>query len=295
MAYKLFFLPAAVLFLTLAACDNNGGGSDTQTLTVQFDETLDNLGGDYVYEGWVLTDAGPVSAGRFSVDGQHNPSQTTFELDADVLGAASAYVLTIEPAENDDPGPSDVHILAGDFSGNAANLSVGHSAALGDDFSGTSGVYILATPTNGMDTNENSGIWFLDISSGEPMVGLDLPELPAGWTYEGWSVIDGTPVTSGTFTAVDEEDDAAPFSGPEPGPPFPGEDYLQNAPAGLTFPTDLSGGMAVISIEPVPDNNPAPFTLKPLAGAIPASAADHTTYEMGQNLGSFPTGTATRN
>ena len=74
---------------------------------------------------------------------------------------------------------------------------------------------------------------------------------------------------------------------------FPGEDFLMNAPTGLSFPTDIAGGTAVISVEPYPDNSPNPFTLKPLVHNIPASAKDHMVYDMGQNL-SFPTGTVTR-
>jgi hypothetical protein len=91
---------------------------------------------------------------------------------------------------------------------------------------------------------------------------------------------------------LDEADDAAPYSGPSAGPAFPGEDFLFNAPAGLTFPTDLAGGTGVISIEPDPDNSTAPFTLKPLVGDIPANAVDHTPYDMTNNAASFPTGTA---
>jgi hypothetical protein len=87
-------------------------------------------------------------------------------------------------------------------------------------------------------------------------------------------------------------DNAAPFSGPLPGPPFPGEDFIINAPAGLTFPTNLSGGMAVISVEPYPDNSPAPFLLKPLVRPIPNPAQQHFTYSMNLNPGSFPAGTA---
>ena len=76
------------------------------------------------------------------------------------------------------------------------------------------------------------------------------------------------------------------------GPPFPGEDFLTNAPAGLSFPTDLAGGTAVISVEPEPDDSSAPFTLKPLVGPIPADAVDHETYTVGNNIMSFPTGSA---
>ncbi len=63
---------------------------------------------------------------------------------------------------------------------------------------------------------------------------------------------------------------------------------------GLKIETNLAGGTAVISIEPFPDNSPNPFTLKPLVKMIPNDAADHVTYTMDKNLGSFPTGTATK-
>ena len=122
---------------------------------------------------------------------------------------------------------------------------------------------------------------------------LVLPELPEGWQYEGWVVIDGTPVTTGRFLVADEADFAAPFSGPEAGPPFPGEDFIVNAPVGLEFPTDLSGMVAVVSIEPEPDDGPAPFVLKPLVGQIPDPASDHTNYDMANQAADFPTLMAT--
>jgi hypothetical protein len=76
-------------------------------------------------------------------------------------------------------------------------------------------------------------------------------------------------------------------------PPFPGEDFLMNAPAGVTFPTDLSGATAVISIEPRMDDDPAPFMFKPLVGAIPASAVDHVVYDLNDRTSTLPTGTVT--
>nr|MBC8279451.1 hypothetical protein [Chloroflexota bacterium] len=94
-------------------------------------------------------------------------------------------------------------------------------------------------------------------------------------------------------TAVDETDQAEPFSSTEGGPPFPGEDFLNNAPVGLTFPVDLSGATAVISVEPMPDDSSAPFTLKPLKGTIPADATDHVTYQLNNNATELPSGLAT--
>lgn len=218
-----------------------------------------------------------------------------FNVNETALDVANTFVLTIEPHPDPDSSPASTHVLAGNFEGSSANLSIDHGAALGTDFSSSTGVYILATPTTSTMDDELSGIWFLNLSSGSPGVGLNLPVLPSGWVYEGWTVIDGKPVTSGKFIEVADIDFDDPYSSNEnPGPPFPGEDYVLNAPQGLSFPTDLSGGIAVISVEPYPDNGPEPFALKPLVGDIPLNATVHFNYSLSQNPGSFPIGMATR-
>lgn len=280
-----------VIALSVSYCTDDDEPT-TKDLTINI-SGLENLGTDYVYEGWIIVSGSPVSTGIFSVNDSGTLSKTSFTIDIEDLDAASTFILTIEPGVGDDPSPSKVHIMAGDFSGNSGQLSISHEAALANNFSTASGKYILATPTNGANNDENSGVWFLDLSSGAPATGLSLPTLPDGWKYEGWVVTSGTPVTSGKFTAVNTVDEFDGFSSTIGGPPFPGEDYLVNAPSGLTFPVDLASGKAVISIEPDPDNSPNPFLLKPLVGDIPANAIDHTTYDLGQNL-NFPTGTVSR-
>jgi hypothetical protein len=292
---KKLFLLLLSLSLFIVGCDDDDNPSEATTSSLNLNISgLEDLGSSAIYEGWIMVDGSPKTTGTFTVDGSGNLSRSNFDINSDDLSKATAFILTIEPNPDTSPNPSETHIIAGDFNGNSSSLSVSHPAALGDNFSNSSGKYILATPTNGADTDEKSGIWFLDLSSGSPAVGLNLPSLPSGWKYEGWSVINGTPVTSGTFLDVNVADDNAPYSSTEQAPPFPGEDYLLNAPAGLTFPTNIAGGVAVISIEPDPDNSPNPFTLKPLAKMIPTDAADHVTYSLDQNLGSFPSGTATR-
>lgn len=285
--------------LAMSSCkkdeETEASTSTTSNLTMNF-TGLEDLGEDYTYEGWIIVDGSAVSAGVFTVDANGNMSQTSFSLPSGQVSSATAYVLTIEPSPDSDPTPSDVHILGGDFSGSSASLTVGHSAAINTDFTASTGGYILATPTDGgATTDENSGVWWLDPSAG-PGAALDLPELPAGWMYEGWAVIDGVPVTTGKFTSVSEADKSAIYSETTAaGPAFPGEDFLLNAPANVSFPTDLAGKTVVISVEPNPDNSDAPFTLKPLVGNVPASAIDHTLYTMENNAtGSNPTGTATR-
>ncbi|WP_460190641.1 anti-sigma factor [Urechidicola sp. KH5] len=289
---KKFVLMAFVAFsFIVISCDDDDDDNNLDTLTLNL-TGLEDLGADYVYEGWIIVNGAPVSTGTFS----STTFPQSFVIDENMLESATTFVLTIEPAVDPDPAPADTKYLVGDFNGDNANVTT----AIVGDFSNSMGTYILATPTDNDNTNEASGVWWLDNSSGSPVAGLDLPTLPDGWMYEGWAVINGMPVSTGTFTAVDATDANDMFSGPVPLPMpnpngfFPGEDFLINAPAGLTFPTDLSGGTAVISIEPYPDNSAAPFTLKPLVGVIPANANVHSPYDMMQNLGSLPSGTVTR-
>ena len=286
--HLLYFTVAFSALFYFTACEKTDEASFELNIA-----GLEDLGSTFAYEGWLIVEGSPVSTGTFTVDADGKLSQTSFTVNSDDLELASTFVLTIEPSPDSDPAPSEVHVLAGDFSGSSAELSISHEAALNTGFASSAGTYLLATPSNGMDSHEKSGVWFLDPSSGTMMPGLNLPQLPAGWIYEGWAVINGVPVSTGTFSSPDRMDDAAPYSGPEGTPAFPGEDFIMNAPAGLSFPTDLSGGMAVISVEPVPDNSTAPFAIKPLVGMIDANAADHTPYSMAQNL-VFPEGTATR-
>lgn len=293
---KSLGLIAAIGLVTISSCKKDEESTTPSNGNLNLNISgLENLGSNFTYEGWVIVDGAPVTTGTFNVDDMGNMSKTSFSISTSNLNNASAFVLTIEPVPDSDAAPSDVHILAGDFSGNSASLTIDHGAAIGDDFTSSTGGYILATPTDGgsMD-DEHSGVWWLDPSG--PSATLNLPTLPAGWEYEGWAVIDGTPVTTGKFTAVDMADMAAPYSGTAAaGPPFPGEDFLMNAPSNLTFPTDLSGKTVVISVEPMPDNSEAPFLLKPLVGMVPAMANVHSVYNMDNNAANTnPTGTASR-
>ncbi len=286
---------ALLASVTLAACDSSSSSSDAGLeLSLSGVEPLSN---GFHYEGWLIIDGQPVTTGKFNVTENGafvdlngaTIGNGSFDVDANVNDAA-AFVLTIEPAGDTDAIPAATKYMGGDIVSGQTSLSIAHGSSLGDNFASAAGSYILATPTNGADSDELSGIWWLDPTSGSPQAGLDLPALPDGWRYEGWSVINGSPVTTGTFTSVSAADGFDGFSGAQAGPPFPGEDFLTNAPAGLSFPTDLSGTTAVISVEPYPDNSPAPFTLKPLVGNVPATASPFTVYEMGTNLGSIPTG-----
>lgn len=126
----------------------------------------------------------------------------------------------------------------------------------------------------------------------EPAVGDDPAPatLPDGWVYEGWVAGASGPVTTGRFRTPDgvDSDAAGPAAGPDGGPPFPGQDFIDP-------PMDLNGGAvaAVISVEPEPDDDPAPFVLKPLV-TDPIGAATAPTAQTMTNLAaaSLPSGVA---
>ena len=56
----------------------------------------------------------------------------------------------------------------------------------------------------------------------------------------------------------------------------------------------LIGYQAVVSIEPEPDNRPAPFTLKPLVDTNIEDVGPAVLQPMDNIASMFPTGTATR-
>ncbi|MEP1094445.1 MAG: anti-sigma factor [Cyclobacteriaceae bacterium] len=261
---------------------------------------LENLGADFVYEGWVLVDGTPVTTGTFTVNDAKELSKTMFYAAKTDVDAATKFILTIEPAMDTDPAPSAQKLIAGDFSSDMASLSTATAPAVGD-FSAAAGTFFLRTPTDEADDmnngNDEFGIWF-GSPGAPPTANFTLPTLGEGWTYEGWVVTENGPLSTGTFTDFGAVDSGNPFSSTvnNVGPPVPGEDFFV-APAGSmdTFPLDMRGLTTVISVEPVPDNSTAPFLLKPLLSMIAADAATApTSHDFGQNLSSLPTGSATR-
>lgn len=255
----------------------------TQAQTIHLDLTgLEDLGPNFVYEGWLIGGGPPSSAGTFTVDSAGIPSQNLFNVGA-ALDNASSFLITIEPFIDPDPSPS-TNFLAGDLMGGVADLTVGHGLAFGDDFLSATGSFILGVPTTDPADSVpyTQGIWWLDPAG--PSTSLNLPTLPAGWEYEGWVVGPGGPVSTGRFTDPEsfDSDGGGPAAGPNPGPPFPGQDFVNPA-------TNLIGYEAFISIEPTPDNSSAPFTLRPLVDSNIEDVGEGVLQTTTNNAASFPT------
>ena len=168
----------------------------------------------------------------------------------------------------------------------------------------------MDTPTDTSDTNLKRGLWFINLdttfeeikdSTGtiigidttvDKINGLELPELPEGWVYEGWVVFGIDTVSIGTFTNPVGADDSSKFGAGLAGSyNFPGEDFINNPPIGVTFPNDLSGVEIFITLKPpYPDISYTPFTLIPFKATIPMNCESNKVYSMDNNVSSFPSG-----
>ncbi len=161
-------------------------------------------------------------------------------------------------------------------------------AYVGAGLDEASGQYSLATPTdNNALVNERSGIWFGDVISNNSK--LQLPQLPQGWIYEGWAIIDEKTLTTGRFRSSTTADNFSRFSSNDSASPsFPGEDFLQDPPIGifsdLAFPLDLAGAEVMISIEPDVNGkdlvNDAPFPMTLFLSSIPNLAQAGVLYDL---------------
>ncbi len=261
MIQRFFSVLACVVMLSAVSCSSDDDGPPTSNLTLEI-IGLESLTNGANYEGWIVVDGVFKSTGKFSQ--VTNPQ--VFAVNKESLDKATSFVLSIEPPNDSSAEPSQTRLLSGTFNGSVANVDI---KSVVTDFNAISGKFVMATPTDNVSDNDQFGIWFEDPSGIVVAPGLNLPKLADGWKYEGWVIFNGTPVTTGTFKEVDTFDDASPYSGNGSAPSYPGEDFLNSAPQGLTFPDDgdVRGKEVVISIEPSPDYDQAtPFFVKPLKG-----------------------------
>ena len=299
MTHRNRRLPA-VLAALLVLC----GALSAQAANDQFALQFDNLmvldpAVDGVYEGWAIIGGAPFSTGVFNVDGA---GMTVDPVTGDLidvfntglsLAGTTEIKISIEPAGDADPAPSGLIVLTGAVVDGMAQLV---PALPGYSMLETAtGSYILATPSdNAVDAaNDDQGVWFLCMPG--PMAGfVGLPDLGPNWTYEGWVVdLSGPapmPYSTGTFDdpAMADSDQAGSMGG---GPPFPGQDFTAYH-GGPVLDLDSGDFAVVLSIEPVPDNSPAPFLFKPFAGAVPTDALGMCNALGNQTAATFPTGTA---
>ena len=275
-----------------SSCSGDDDSVPTSELELQL-VGLEELSSNAKYEAWITVEGTPKSVGTFT---NLSGGNRTFSAPTKDLEIATEFFITIEFANDNDDSPSNTILSSGKFTNNVATLDSESSVA---NFDNISGKFTLATPTDDPENTQNDrfGIWFEDRDGIQVNPGLVLPMLSNGWKYEAWVMFGDIPVNTGTFSVTDAADDASPFSGNGASPPFPGEDFLNTAPAGLNFTqdSDVRGKMVFVTIEPSPDfDQSAPFYIQLLSGTAGQSTAPSVnTLDVVSN-GEFPLGRVTR-
>lgn len=246
-----------------------------------------------VYVLWALTDRSGaermtdfyVSTQGILVDATGTPI-VRFTSDDFPLRKTLGLLITIELSAVATDGPTGMQILTGTFVEGVAILTVPIPATV----TSSSGTMQVFTPTDGANTNENSGIWGVT-STGEPS--LRLADTTAALEYETFIDVGGLSLPVGRFDVVNKADDAnAYIASTIPPPDRPGEDLLQNPPPGITFPVDLSGARVSISLEGRFNDFVGQSQLVVLEAILPAGLTGGETIQMMNRTASFPSGTA---
>jgi len=285
-----------LLFLSLYIITFSGCKNDPDIVTVADDGTqmtinLQNLPaiGDTVkYVVWIEGLDYYAKLGVIDNIASQSANKTFAPL-LENLRKANAVIVTIQSANDTVPG--NLRILSGGIQANKGSLNIFNVTSIGAALDTTTAVYSLFTPTDTVNTQQKSGLWFVNYNGGSLLPGLiNLPELSAGWKYEGHVHTGTTMLSTGRFTEADAADEQAAYSSTHRQINFPGEDFLNNPPAGITFPVDLAG--ANVSIVIVPSNNVFQNGITIFSAQIPADAAPFTNYNMDkQNV--FPAGNFT--
>jgi len=211
----------------------------------------------------------------------------TFATDEVALRTVQGILVTIEVNPGSE-SPTGMQIISGTFIDRVAELTVPISSGIAS----ATGTLRVFTPTDGPDTNENSGLWMVD-ETGEPS--LNMPETTAALQYETFIEIGGQNLNLGRFDVLDNRDDfcrsCADFE-EFPQPERPGDDLLVNPPDGLVFPTDISGAIVRISLEGRFNDFAKQSQLIVLEAVLPTGLVGGEIVGYTNLAASFPTGQA---
>lgn len=252
MKSKLLTFITFVL-ITITGCDYFENSDTLNTSSIEINiNGLPSIPDSMTYIGWFEKEENGVKTytKAFIIDANSNgaisyKSEKPFQ----ILQEAQVFNLNIEKesiANDSNLVPNSLKLLSGRFSESSTSLTISDQSL---DFSKIKAVFNLVTPTNGPNSDELSGVWFVDSLNTSLQAGLDLPPLYGGWIYEVWIEKGGQFISTGRFADAEARDLYANYGGSLSGFNFPGEDFLINAPAGWTFPLDISGAKVIVSIE----------------------------------------------
>jgi hypothetical protein len=237
---------------------------------------LPALSDSLIYKVWIYFGETiipkPLHLYTFRQTSDNVAAQFNYSTNASVIAAAKYIVVTIESAKDslNDTLPSVSKILSGTFQVNAALLSTGHPFSISLNLAKMGGTFRLLTP--GITNNDTSGIWFADIDSNDnyiPSLNISGQTDTSGWKYEIFVTQNGQTFSLGSFIDPLGTCDDSTYSGTLP-IRLPGQNLVQNPPAGLNFPISLAGAVVSIYVRPVKGKFKDLPGLKLLTATIPS-------------------------
>lgn len=295
---NILLMISGILLFNFTACDYFEHSDTLNSSTIEFSISgLPAIPDSMTFVTWFENEdtSQSVPVILFSGDAENGTLTYNSEKPLRMLQTAQLFWVTIERKSLLDTLPPTApvnsrKILGGRFVNGGCNLGIGENIF---NFDISSAVYNLLTPTDSLNANPLSGIWFVDSLDQVIAPGLDLSELFGGWRYEGWVEINGILISTGRFSSPRGTDQANLYGSTLPPLPFPGEDFIANPPAGVTFPINLSGAKVYITLE-VNDNRNAGTSAGIIIyeGTIPNPAESRVTYNMANTNPSLPLGNA---
>lgn len=293
---KKLLIIITMSFLSFWGCEYFENSSTLNTSSLELNITgLPQLPDTLAYVAWFDNDdRPPVFIKRLTPNAQ---GDVYFKEEQKLiyLDSAQIFLVTVERVSQiNAPNftASNRIVLIGRFSRGLCNLTLAENF---NDFSQTSAKYTLYTPTDGdLASNPFGGIWFVDsVDANRTTAGLNIPVLAGGWIYEGWIEVNNNKLSTGRFRNPKAADLFNGYSATVATIPFPGEDFINNAPSGFTFPLNLRGAKAYVSLE-LNDGR----TRGDVPGIIiyeaniPNDAVSQKSYSMALKNTSLPKGTA---
>ncbi|MCA9390108.1 hypothetical protein KC571_01785 [candidate division WWE3 bacterium] len=241
------------------------------------------------YAAWVVGLNSTYQVGEFNV----NESGKLTTLDGNeiaenefILGDFSEtpdeVIVTIEVGDTNVSEPSATVLMRGKLQN-----GIGAMEFSAVDLSAAEGTFVLATPTNGADTDETSGIWFISLNDDktEESAGLTVPTAPEGWQYAGWVDYNGVILETGKFVSPNAADFLGLYNGDQDAPPFPGEDFINNAPntieSGFPIALPSDNTRVYVTLEPISEEfAEETLGLEVFSANVAADAQPQTNYSF---------------
>ncbi|HWN82619.1 MAG TPA: hypothetical protein VNM87_11015 [Candidatus Udaeobacter sp.] len=307
----------AVVSLGVVLAAGCGDDDENPTPTGEFAITLtgfEALPAGHYYEAWARFplpippglrtmhgDEDPVSLGAFQINSAGDIESleggpVTFQLaEPRDLGQVIDVVISIRETKPDTTIGSVLvgGVVLGNDNEAHVTMTTDYHHALGTDIRSATGSCVLATPSNGDNTNENQGIWFSTPTGGPALI---VPPLEEGWHYDAYLLLGAKEIELGSFARGDTADsDGAGAEGDlQPGFNTPGSDFLISA-------HDLAaGGVSVlIALQPGEDVHEgfrahgSVFPYHVLEADIPAGTLPRTPIALQVATEPLPAGTVT--